>query len=510
MNQTIYLTAQPDNIYFLWQLELQLRNLNDLGVAKKNINVLIAYDPIVGENANLEEFRRQNDHLACIYTYSDTRSEKKYASSIRPHIIHKHFLTNPSLEKEAIFYIDSDVLFSRIPEIYHTPDNDTCYVSDTRSYLDTKYIKHVSSEILLQSMVDIVGIKVATLYANDNHVGGAQYLLRNLPAMFWEKVEKDSEALFNHMSTFNDDLWDKNYQNTKSFKSNHSGIQTWCADMWSLLWNLYYFQKKVEIHTELNFSWASNPIADWKTNSILHYTGNKDNSKVFNKTKYFHNMPWYDSLDHVSSQNCSYQVVLAIKKRRKELDSKRKRLGQTNIILIINKKSERLLAIQSSYILKNYDCRIKACSIETDENGNAKISTSFLETLEQKEIASSYLIYRVEYLLEKHTLQHILEENQNNLEDKICFQTTHNYEIDSIFEQYFPEFLDDQLLKLNLGKFEKVNCESPEIFIVKRDILKQALADSGLIYPKFIESLQRDAHVSTFSNSFNLFKFKNN
>ncbi len=40
----IYLSAQPDEKYFLWQLEIQLLNFNRLGISCDHIHVIIGYD----------------------------------------------------------------------------------------------------------------------------------------------------------------------------------------------------------------------------------------------------------------------------------------------------------------------------------------------------------------------------------------------------------------------------------------------------------------------------------
>jgi hypothetical protein len=40
----VYISAQPDNYYFLWQLQLQLFNFNRLGIDADFIHVLICYD----------------------------------------------------------------------------------------------------------------------------------------------------------------------------------------------------------------------------------------------------------------------------------------------------------------------------------------------------------------------------------------------------------------------------------------------------------------------------------
>jgi len=42
----IFLSAQPDDLYFTWQLEIQLRNFRDLNIHSKQIQILIAYNPL--------------------------------------------------------------------------------------------------------------------------------------------------------------------------------------------------------------------------------------------------------------------------------------------------------------------------------------------------------------------------------------------------------------------------------------------------------------------------------
>jgi len=38
----IYISGQPDESFFIWQLELQIINFNDLGITKDQIHVLFA------------------------------------------------------------------------------------------------------------------------------------------------------------------------------------------------------------------------------------------------------------------------------------------------------------------------------------------------------------------------------------------------------------------------------------------------------------------------------------
>ncbi|ULT23585.1 hypothetical protein KUH03_31105 [Sphingobacterium sp. E70] len=43
-------------------------------------------------------------------------------------------------------------------------------------------------------MAKIIGIDSGTVKDNDNHVGGAQYLLKDLDAAFWREAEKNAKS----------------------------------------------------------------------------------------------------------------------------------------------------------------------------------------------------------------------------------------------------------------------------------------------------------------------------
>ena len=102
-SEFILLSAQPDTLYYEWQLEVQFLNLIDLGYDLRNYHVLVGYkDKISSELKDL----MQRYPRVCWGIYEDSRKEtKSYISSLRPHIIKKHFKENPWLESERLFYI---------------------------------------------------------------------------------------------------------------------------------------------------------------------------------------------------------------------------------------------------------------------------------------------------------------------------------------------------------------------------------------------------------------------
>jgi len=203
LNNLTFLSAQPLSTYFLWQTAVCVQNLLDLGVEKKCIHLLFTQSPQQQRNTEDDALLLALQGQASVYFYADIRASKNYLSSIRPHILAKHFQAFPALETEAIFYHDCDIIFRELPPILSKLPINTWYVSDTANYLDTHYIKrHIGESGFLQ-MCALVGISPAAAMAQDAHCGGAQYVLQNVSVAFWQKVEKDSEGIYTLLEKLN-------------------------------------------------------------------------------------------------------------------------------------------------------------------------------------------------------------------------------------------------------------------------------------------------------------------
>jgi hypothetical protein len=189
-----FISAQPESLYFIWQLEVQLFNFKTNRVPAENIHVLIGYNPMYGLNKKTLEFANEQKSNACFFFYSDERVNSSYTPSIRPHIIKKHFLDCPYLKDECIFYHDADIIFRELPDFKRLCTDDTWYVSDTRRYLDIAYIKSVGDPVFYE-MCEVLNIDRSLIVNNDENAGGAQYLMKGVNYQFWDKVEHDCEQV---------------------------------------------------------------------------------------------------------------------------------------------------------------------------------------------------------------------------------------------------------------------------------------------------------------------------
>ena len=299
------LIALPDNNYFLWQMLVQINNFKKFGLDGDVIYV-------IGKNSMqkssvLTDIIKRGNSECNFYVFSDERQNPQYSSSLRPHILAKFFETYPDMEKETFFYIDPDVIFTKKPKLSEFEKDKTWYLSDTRSYINTQYIKS-KGEQLFNEMCNIVGIDPKMVEDNDDNAGGAQYVMKGVNADFWKKVEKDSEALFIHM-----------VDTSHKYNPEHP-IQAWTADMWAVLWNAWYFGHEAKISKKLDFCWATDVAERWKKTSLYHNAGAVINNGVYFLKTQHQISPFHKELK-CSDEYCSYNYVKEIKETEKNFQN---------------------------------------------------------------------------------------------------------------------------------------------------------------------------------------------
>lgn len=289
------LVALPDTTYYLWQMIVQINNFRRLGY-EDDVIYLISKNGLELSKI-LKNILLNGKIKSRFYIYHDDRKDLAYAPSNTAHLISKFFNDNPEYKNETFLYIDPDVIFRKKLNINDLLKNDVWYLSDTSSYINSKYIRSKSDE-LFKNMCDIVGIDSELVINNDNNAGGAQILMKNTNSDFWDKVEYDSVKLFKYMK-------DTEYKfNPKN------PIQSWTAEMWAVLWNAWLFGYETKISKRLSFSWASDKISEWDKHNMYHNAGvvNID-SNVFSKLKY-QKSPFFDeNLKKYQNDYCSSKYV---------------------------------------------------------------------------------------------------------------------------------------------------------------------------------------------------------
>jgi hypothetical protein len=289
-----YICVQPDDTYYTWQVHLWLESLRKRGESHKAI--VLVFTP------NFRELNTKWEQIVNLYPeaefkfYKDEHDASQmlgiYIPVLRPYTLWRYWKDNPNMANETVLYCDSDVIFTEKFNIDDLLEDEISYVSDTNSYINATYFDSKVRDVLpekleeyktrdvLAEVTSLIGINREIAEEHNLHSGGAQYLLKNVDASFWSKVMNDCIIIRVYLQKINKEF----------FESENKGFQSWCADMWAVLWNLWLREKEVKIADEMGFSWAPDPIEKLETHPILHNAGivstEMDGYKCFYKGKY--------------------------------------------------------------------------------------------------------------------------------------------------------------------------------------------------------------------------------
>lgn len=277
-----FICAQPAIKYYAWQVEVMLNNFRKNGINLNDVDIVCSKpDGIIPE----EWSKLANNYAARFFFYDDLRVDKGYISSIRPNILKQHFIKHPELEKEAIFYHDCDIVFTKpIDWIYKYVNGDEWYGSDTRWYIAHSYIESKGRDVI-EEMCKIANIDEQLVKDNELNSIGAQYLMKNINAKYWDDVERLSEKLFVDITQLNNQK--------KQADPTHHELQIWCADMWAVLWEAWKRGYKTNCEEDIQFGWATAGPDDWTKFNIFHNAGVTDsNGGLFYKAEYMNEYPY--------------------------------------------------------------------------------------------------------------------------------------------------------------------------------------------------------------------------
>lgn len=277
MKELKFIQCAPDDQYFVWQTHLWLESLREIGCSRDATSLIFT--------PKTREFNVKWKQLEALYPESEFVYYKGlievnklisiYIPILRPYCLMLYFKEHPELKDKTIFYCDSDILFTEKFNISDYINDDICYLSNTNSYINAFYfdskIKDVIPEKLeeykkrdiLQEACQLVGISREIAEKNNDNSGGAQYLLKNIDSSFWEKVLGDCIKIRVFLQTINREF----------FESENKGFQSWCCDMWAVLWNLWLREQETKVVPEMDFAWSSDSISKLDKVGIFHNAG---------------------------------------------------------------------------------------------------------------------------------------------------------------------------------------------------------------------------------------------
>jgi hypothetical protein len=317
-----FITAQPDTVQYCWQTRVQIINLRQYGYSKQ-LRVLVLVRKGMDINPKWLELERDFPEVR-FFWYMDTDdiynkfiNPISYEPLVRPNLLMCHFDEYRDLSKDAIFYLDSDVLFTRKIDFSKYLYDDICYLSDTIGYIGATYFDSKIHQVLPEKLIEYKKLDVldnCTNYFNlsrkiaeqrENNSGGAQYLLKNVSVDFWKDVFDGSIYLKKYLTDIN-----KEY-----FKSEEEGFQSFTADMWAVLYSLWKRGMKTECPKELSFAWSTDPISFIQSCNIYHDAGMTYRfNRGFVKGKYRNSEPIEVVKENYNNDYCTHWYVEQIEK----------------------------------------------------------------------------------------------------------------------------------------------------------------------------------------------------
>ena len=309
------LSVQPATQYYAWQIEVFLSRTIAQGYNPNFIEVIGA---IEGNNIDQSWLVLQQAYPGVrFFFYKDDREDKRYACSVQAHVLKKHWSKFPELKKDAIFFHDADFIFTRYFDFSPFLQDDKWYFSNCDGYLGADYLESKGShptkifkgkpEMLLDGVATAVGICSCTIRAHRGKSGGAQKLLKNVTAGYWDEVDQDITTLYSWLLENKDEYGDEE----------RNSIQIWTTNMWCELWNAWKRGVKVEIPEEFDFAWATCHISRWDEKAFFHNAGVQHGEQgMFFKAGYIDKMPYGTELE-VDDNRCSkkyYDIVQQVGK----------------------------------------------------------------------------------------------------------------------------------------------------------------------------------------------------
>ena len=136
MQELYYICAQPAPFYYSWQVDAMLLSFEKLGEVNLNQVHIVCSNPT--DERFLKVQRKWSPKGVLFEFYNDDRENPKYISSIRPHLLQKHWKKYPWLRNKDIFYHDCDIALARPLKLRDKLTHNLgriCYLSNTISYI---------------------------------------------------------------------------------------------------------------------------------------------------------------------------------------------------------------------------------------------------------------------------------------------------------------------------------------------------------------------------------------
>lgn len=280
------LSVAEDNLYNLWQLELQIYHFKKLGLENNFVPI------VVGRNEEPSSYVTElSEKKQKVYYYKmgivDFFSKPDYyPPAIQPFGIYEYLKEVKS--DERIFIIDVDVIFRdrKTFDELEFLDMNTIYTSPSSySRIDYYSANGGTYATAYDKMFEYLGLDRAKVEAleekyninKNDSPSGHTIVMGNPDALFFKKVTKDSLVLHELLKLHSREVKDH---------------MSWMGMLWAYYYNCIMTNRPVESTHRLDFCWAVSPEDCDKP--ILHMAGSMRNNseKIFSKLDFMGSSPF--------------------------------------------------------------------------------------------------------------------------------------------------------------------------------------------------------------------------
>lgn len=295
------ISCVTDSPRFLWEVDVLLTNLKEFGHSSITTLLIFQHRAFYEKEFSPEwkKLEEKFPETKFVYYKDHTNVSRScqifgYLPLFRLYVLQEYFKKHPELEKEAIFYIDSDIILTKPIDFSVYLEDEVNYLSWTgnpertdnylwQPYFDSKKNKVVPDKLAQYSRIDVLnktaeicGTTREQIALNSTNIGGAQYILKNINAQFWTDCFNYTCEIKLFLSNIN-----QIFMQGKTFQEKEdNGFQSFCSDMFSVMFSLIAKGAKIECPKELDFAWSCDRIDRLKTTKILHNAGITSDAKV--------------------------------------------------------------------------------------------------------------------------------------------------------------------------------------------------------------------------------------
>ncbi len=307
----IYLSCQPAIDRYTWEVEVYLENFLKMGVPPQQIHLVNGLDREWKEIP--QNWRRLQQKYSSVnfWFYYDTRPlDNNYPPSLQAHLLEKHWIHNPQLEKETIFFHDADFILTRPFDFTPFLQDEHWYLSNTISYIGAEYIRSKGEEVL-DKMCSIADIDKRFVVYNQGGSGGAQKLIKKVDSEYWKNVYQLSMRFWREVPLVSERIKKEKQSKGEPYHE----LQHWTMSMWAELWTGWKLGKSTRVVKEFNFMFATNPIGDWETYPFFHNAGvmSNDRDKLLYKGDYDTRLPYKLGLLDADETKASFRYYQWVK-----------------------------------------------------------------------------------------------------------------------------------------------------------------------------------------------------